>query len=168
MTKSTATALMSTARAELEGQFTEWARESFTQVFDAMYREAFYKTVMRRLDSKTNITDEVPEMVGMSERDVREVVLALGKQAHDELKKTWELATHYQPCFLTTVRTVTAEDEVLPQYDVEYAGRDYYAGAKVKISTWRRNLKVEVIGTDRELEAMQICMSQAALSVKVA
>ena len=162
MTKSTATAQMSTVRAELEEQFTEWARESFTHVFDAMDREAFYKTVMRRVDSKTDITDEVPEMVGMDEGDVREVVLALGKQAHDELTKTWELATHYQPCFLTTVRTVTAEDEVLPQYDVEYAGRDDYAGAKVKISTWRRNLKVEVIGSDKELEAMQKQMSMAA------
>lgn len=162
MTKSTATAQMSTVRAELEEQFTEWARESFTKVFDAMGREAFYKTVMRRLDSKTDITDEVPEMVGMDESDVREVVLALGKLAHDEQTKTWELATHYQPCFLTTVRTSTPENEVLPQYDVEYAGRDDYAGAKVKINTWRRNLKVEVIGSDKELEAMQKQMSMAA------
>lgn len=162
MKKSTATVQTSTARAVLEKQFAEWASESFTHVFDAMDKEAFYKTVMRRLDSKTDITDEVPEMVGMDESDVREVVLALGKQAHDELTKTWELATHYQPCFLTTVRTATPENEVLPQYDVEYAGRDDYAGAKVKISTWRRNLKVEVIGTDRELEAMQLHMSQAA------
>lgn len=163
MTKSTATAQMSTVRAELEEQFTEWARESFTHVFDAMDREAFYKTVMRRLDSKTDITDEVPEMVGMDEGDVREVVLALGKQAHDELTKTWELATHYQPIFLTTVRCATPEDEVLPQYDVEYAGLGDYAGAKVKVSTWRKNLKVEVIGTDRELEAMRLHMSQAAM-----
>ena len=168
MTKSTATAPVSTARAELEEQFTEWARESFTQVFDAMNREVFYKTVMRRLDSKTDIADEVPEMVGMSESDVREVVLALGKQAHDELKKKWELATHYQTCFLTTVRTVTAEDEVLPQYDVEYAGRDEYAGAKVKISTWRRNLKVEVLGTDKELEAMRLQMSYVAMLAQMA
>jgi hypothetical protein len=157
---------MSTARAELEGQFNEWARESFTQVFDAMDREAFYKTVMRRLDSKTDIADEVPEMVDMDEGDVREVVLALGKRAHDELTKTWELATHYQPCFLTTVRTATAEDELLPQYDVEYAGRDDYADAKVKISTWRRNLKVEVIGTDEDLEALWSQMAFAAVSVK--
>lgn len=163
MTTSTATVQLSTARAELEEQFTEWARESFTQVFNAIDKVAFYKTVMRRLDSKTDITDEVPEIVGMVEADVREVVLALGRQAHDEMTQTWELATHYQPCFLTTVRTATPEDEVLPQYDVEYAGRDDYAGAKVKISTWRRNLKVEVIGTDKELEAMQLHMSQAAL-----
>lgn len=162
MTKSTATAPMSTARAELEEQFCEWARQSFTHVFDAMDREAFYKTVLRRLDSKTDITDEVPEIVGMDEGDVRDVVLALGKQAHDEQTKTWELATHFQPCFLTTVRTATAENEVLPQYDVEYAGRDDYAGAKVKVSTWRRNLKVEVLGTDDELEAMQKQMSLAA------
>lgn len=162
MTKTTATASISTARAELEEQFTEWARESFTQVFDAMDREAFYKTVMRRLDSKTDITDEVPEIVGMDEGDVREVVLALEKQAHDEQTKTWELATHFQPCFLTTVRTATHEDEVLPQYDVEYAGKADYAGAKVKIITWRRNLKVEVIGTDKELDAMHKQMSLAA------
>lgn len=162
MTKSTATAPMSTARAELEEQFSEWARESFTHVFDAMDREAFYKTVLRRLDSKTDITEEVPEIVGMDERDVREVVLALGKQAHDELTKTWDLAAHFQPYFLTTVRTATPEDEVLPQYDVEYAGKDDYADAKVKVSTWRRNLKVEVLGADKELEAMQKQMSLAA------
>jgi hypothetical protein len=163
MTKSIAMVSISTARVELQEQFTAWARESFTHVFNAMDRAAFYKTVMRRLDSKTDITEEVPEMVSMAESDVREVVLALGKQAHDDLTKTWELATHYQSCFLTTVRTATPEDEVLPQYDVEYAGRDDYAGAKVKISTWRRNLKVEVFGTDKELDAMQMRMSQAAL-----
>jgi len=163
MTKSTATVPMSTARAELEEQFDQWARESFTKVFDALSRQAFYKTVMRRLDGKTDITNEVPEMVDMDERDVREVVLALGKQVHDELTKTWELASHYQSCFLTTVRTATPENEVLPQYDVEYAGKDDYAGAKVKVSTWRRNLTVEVIGTDDELEAMQLQMSHAAM-----
>jgi len=164
MTTSTATAQLSTARAKLEEQFTEWARESFTQVFNAMAKVAFYKTVMRRLDSKTDITDEVPEIVGMHEKDVREVVLALEKQGHDELTKTWELASHYQSCFLTTIRTITPENEVLPLYDVEYAGKDDYAGAKVKISTWRRNLKVEVHGSDKELEAMWLQMSHAAMS----
>lgn len=162
MTTSTATAQLSSARAELEEQFNEWARESFAHALDAMGRATFYKTVMRRLDSNTDITDEVPEMVGMDEADVREVVLALGKQAKDEMTQTWELASHYQSCFLTTVRTATPEDEVLPQYDVEYAGKDDYAGAKVKVSTWRRNLNVEVFGTDKELEAMQKQMSIAA------
>ena len=163
MTTSTATALISTARAELEAQFNEWATESFTKALAAMNTATFYKTVMRRLESKTDITEEVPEIVGMAESDVREVVLALGKRAHDEMTQAWELATHFTPCFLTTIRTAIAENEVLPQYDVEYAGKDDYAGAKVKISTWRRNLKLEVVGSDRELEAMLLQMSHAAL-----
>jgi hypothetical protein len=168
MTTATATVTVSNARAELEAQFNEWARESFTHMFDAMSRETFYKTVMRRLDNKTNITDEVPEIVDMDESELREVVLMLGKKAHDEVVETWELAAHFKTCFLTTVRSATPNDEVLPQYDVEYAGKDEYAGAKVKVSTWRRNLTVEVLGTDKELEAMQMQISLAAMHMPIA
>jgi hypothetical protein len=163
MTKSTATIPVPEVRLELEKRFDEWARVSFTNALEAMNTATFYKTVLRRLDDKTDITDEVPEMVGMDEQDVRDVVQSLHNKSKSEMTETWELDAIYQPCFLTTVRSVTPADELLPQYDVEYAGKDDYAGAKVRVKTWRRNLTVEVIGTDKELETLSIHMSQAAM-----
>lgn len=163
MTKSTATISVPEARLELEKRFDEWARVSFTKALEAMNTATFYKTVLRRLDDKTDITDEVPEMVGMDEQDVRDVVQSLHNKSKNEMTETWELDAIYQPCFLTTVRSVTPANELLPEYDVEYAGKGDYAGAKVRVKTWRRNLTVEVIGTDKELETLSIHMSQAAM-----
>ena len=163
MTKSTATIPVPEARLELEKRFDEWARVSFTKALEAMNTATFYKTVLRRLDDKTDITDEVPEMVGMDEQDVRDVVQSLHNKSKNEMTETWELDAIYQSCFLTTVRSVTPANELLPEYDVEYAGKDDYAGAKVRVKTWRRNLTVEVIGTDKELETLSIHMSQAAM-----
>ncbi len=163
MTKSTATIPVPEARLELEKRFDEWARVSFTKALEAMNTATFYKTVLRRLDDKTDITDEVPEMVGMDEQDVRDVVQSLHNKSKNEMTETWELDAIYQPFFLTTVRSVTPANELLPEYDVEYAGKDDYAGAKVRVKTWRRNLTVEVIGTDKELETLSIHMSQAAM-----
>ena len=163
MTKSTATIPVPEARLELEKRFDEWARVSFTKALEAMNTATFYKTVLRRLDDKTDITDEVPEMVGMDEQDVRDVVQSLHNKSKNEMTETWELDAIYQPCFLTTVRSVTPANELLPEYDVEYAGKGDYAGAKVRVKTWRRNLTVEVIGTDKELETLSIHMSQAAM-----
>jgi hypothetical protein len=163
MTKSTATISVPEARLELEKRFDEWARESFTHSLEAMNTATFYRTVLRRLDDKTDITDEVPEMIGMKEQDVRDVVQSLHSKSKNEMTQTWELDSKYQSCIVTTIRSVTPTDELLPQYDVEYAGKDDYAGAKVRVKTWRRNLTVDVIGTDKELEMLWMHMSQAAL-----
>ena len=167
MNTSTATASVSKVREELEQQFTEWASKSFAAAMEAMSNATFYKTVLRRINNKESIENEVPEVAGMDEVDVREAVMALEWQAHEEMTKTWELATTFEPCFLTTIRTTTPADELLPQYDVEYAGRDNYAGARVRVSTWRRNLKVEITGTDAELEALRLQMSQVALVAQI-
>ena len=163
MTKSTATIPVPEARLELEKRFDEWARVSFTKALEAMNTATFYKTVLRRLDDKTDITDEVPEMVGMDEQDVRDVVQSLHNKSKNEMTETWELDAIYQPCFLTTVRSVTPTDEVLPQYEVEYAGKDDYAGAKVKVTTMRSQLKVEVLGAEKEVETLWLHMSHAAM-----
>lgn len=163
MTTSTPTTAYTDVRADVQAEFEKLARASFVHAMSAMEKVEFYKTVLRRLDEKTDITDEVPEIVGMDEKDVRDVVQSLLNKSKNEMTHTWELATHYQPCFLTTVRSATPADEVLPQYDVEYAGKDDYAGAKVKVTTFRRQFKVEVIGTDKELESLSMQMSQAAM-----
>lgn len=163
MTTSTPTTAFTDVRADVHAEFEKLARASFVHAMSAMEKAEFFKTVLRRLDEKTDITDEVPEIVGMDEKDVRDVVQSLLNKSKNEMTQTWELAAHYQPCFLTTVRSVTPTDEVLPQYEVEYAGKDDYAGAKVKVTTMRSQLKVEVLGAEKEVETLWLHMSHAAM-----
>ncbi len=151
-------------RVELQERFEDWARTSFARALEAISNATFYKTVLQRLEKGISIADEVPEVEGMKKAEVQKVVMKLFKKAQLDETQTWELASVYKSCFATTIRSAVSADEVLPQYDVEYAGKNECQGAKIKITTRRRNLNVEVVGTDKEVEKLWMHMSHAALT----
>ncbi len=87
-------------------------------------------------------------------------LLKLNQVRADE---AWELADSYKGCFLTTVRSASPDGELIPQYDVEYVGQVEAGDAKISVKTFRRNIEVEVQGSDEALDQLWAQMSFSAM-----
>ncbi len=61
------------------------------------------------------------------------------------------------------MRSIDAEDELIPQYDVEHLAETEEGQVRIGIKTWRRNIAVEVVGSNSGLNALNAQMALAAL-----
>ena len=163
MTSPTATIKNPDSRDQLFDAFMAMAKRSFELCEQARANVVFYKTVLRKLDNGESIEDVVPEVKGMIADAVRFPVQRLLKLNQLLADDAWELAGNYKSCFVTTVRSVLPEGELIPQYDVEYVGRVDAGDAKIAVKTFRRNIQVEVQGSDEALDQLWIQISFAAI-----
>lgn len=163
MTSPTATIKDSESREQLYGAFMTMAKRSFELCEQARANAVFYKTVLRKLDNGESIENEVPEVKGMMADAVRLTVQRLLKLSQVRAAEAWELADSYKSCFHATVRSVLPEAELIPQYDVEYVGQVEAGDAKISVKTFRRNIQVEVHGSDEALDQLWIQVSFAAM-----
>ena len=163
MTSPTATTQNPDSREQLHNVFMVMAKRSFELSEQAHANAVFYKAVLRKLDSGASIEEEVPEVKGMMPDAVRLTVQRLLRLNQVRADEAWELADGYKSCFLTTVRSVLPELELIPQYDVEYVGQVEAGQAKISVKTFRRNIQVEVQGSDDALDQLWIQVSFAAM-----
>ena len=163
MTTPTATTEVSESKALLQDAFEKMARRSFELSMEALMKVDFYKAVLRKIGYGHSIEDEVPQAIGMSPADVQKVVMQLKQKAMDAANEAWELSASLQGSFHTTVRSALPDGELIPQYDVEYVVRMEAGEAKISVKTWRRNVEVEVVGSDLAAEQLWIAMSMAAM-----
>lgn len=164
MTTPNAMTEISDSRHQLHAAFMTMAKRSFELCEQARRNMDFYEAVLRKLDRGESIGDEVPEAKGMMPDALRLTVQRLHKLNRVRADQAWELPENLQSCFLTVVRSRLPKGELIPQYVVEYVGQAD-AKAKIKVKTMRRNLKVDVTGSDEKLEDLWIQMSYAAMLV---
>ena len=163
MTSLKATTANSDSRAQLHEAFMTMAKRSFELSEQARANVVFYKAVLSKLDSGVSIEDEVPEVKGMMADAVRLTVQRLLKLNQVRADEAWELADSYKGCFLTTVRSALPDGELIPQYDVEYVGQVEAGDTKISVKTFRRNIEVEVQGSDLALDQLWVQMSISAM-----
>lgn len=163
MTSPTATIKNSDSRDQLYDAFMAMAKRSFELCEQARANAVFYKTVLRKLDNGESIENEVPEVKDMMADAVRLTVQNLLKLNQVRAAEAWELADSYKSCFHTTVRSVLPEAELIPQYDVEYVGQVDAGDAKIYVKTFRRNIQVEIQGSDEALNQLWVQVSFAAM-----
>lgn len=163
MTSPTATTANSDSRAQLHEAFMTMAKRSFELSEEARAKVVFYKTVLRKLESGVSIEEDVPEVKGMMADAVRLTVQRMVKLSQVRADEAWELADSYKGCFLTTVRSVLPDGELIPQYDVEYVGQVEAGDTKIAVKTFRRNIEVDVQGSDLALDQLWVQVSFAAM-----
>jgi hypothetical protein len=139
------------------------AKRSFELSEQARANVVFYKAVLRKLDSGVSIEDEVPEVKGMMADAVRLTVQRMLKQSLMRADEAWELADSYKDCFLPTVRSTLPDGELIPQYDVEYVRQLEAGDTKISVKTFRRNIEVDVQGSDLALDQLWVQVSFAAM-----
>ena len=151
-------------RQELQVFFTSIARAAFTDCMTALTAADFYSNVQGKLDRGVDLTADLPESKGIKPATVKKTVVKLSKDLAKQADSAWELDAHLARQFRTTVRSSLPEGERIPQYDVEHVIKTDAGAMKVKIHNWRRNVQVEIQGTDSAVDAAHALIALAELS----
>jgi hypothetical protein len=162
MTTSTLTAEKS-IREQLHELFVQMAQRSFDHALVDLNKVNFFDEVIRRVASGQDITADIPEAKQLSEVDVIAVVRLQRQQAANTAVSAWELSSALAGSFRTTARSVNVEGELIPHYDVEHLAETAEGQVRIGIKTWRRNIQVQVAGSDAAVNALNAQMAMAAL-----
>ncbi len=162
MSEPSATAEKS-VREQLHDLFLEMARRSFATSMDSLNRVNIYDGVIVRVEVGGDISEDVPEVRSRSKSEVVAVARKLRQQAAGAAINAWELSAALASSFRTTVRSIEVEGELIPKYDVEHLAETEEGQVRIGIKTWRRNIAVEVIGSDAGVNALNAQMALAAL-----
>ena len=115
------------------------------------------------MEAGGDISADVPEVTDKSVAEVVAVARKLRQQAAGAAISAWELSAALAGNFRTTVRSVDAEGELIPQFDVEHVAETEAGQVRIGIRTWRRNISVEVVGSDVGVNDLNAQMALAAL-----
>ena len=151
-------------RQELHSFFLDIARAAFADCMTALNEADFYSNVQGKLDRGVDLTADLPESKGMKPAAVKKTVTKLSKDLSKRADSAWELDAHLARQFRTTIRSALPEEERIPQYDVEHVIKTDSGAVKVKIYNWRRNVQVEIQGTDAAVDAAHGLIALAELS----
>ena len=151
-------------RKELHSFFLDIARAAFADCMTALNAADFYSNVQGKLERGVDLTADLPESKGMKPAAVKKTVSKLSKDLSKRADAAWELDAHLARQFRTTVRSSLPEGERIPQYDVEHVIKTDSGVVKVKIHNWRRNVQVEIEGTDAAVDAAHGLIALAELS----
>ena len=162
MTRPVLTAEKS-VREQLHELFLAMAQRSFGACMDSLNRVNFYDGVIARVQAGGDISADVPEVRDKSVAEVVAVARKLRQQAAGAAISAWELSAALAGNFRTTVRSVEAQGELIPQYDVEHVADTEAGQVRISIRTWRRNISVEIVGADVGFNALNAQMALAAL-----
>ncbi len=164
MSEPSATAEKS-VREQLQELFLQMAKRSFTASMDSLNRVNFYDGVIVRVEAGCDISEDVPEVRGLPQTEVLAVARKLRQQAAGAAISAWELSAALAVSFRTTVRSVEVEGELIPYYDVEHLAETADGHIRISIKTWRRNITVEVVGSEAGVNALNAQMALAALTI---
>ena len=151
-------------RQELQSFFMDIARAAFADCMAALNEADFYSNVQGKLERGVDLTADLPESKGMKTASVKKTVTKLSKDLSKRADATWELDAHLARQFRTTVRSSLPEGERIPQYDLEHVIKTDAGAMKVKIHNWRRNVQVDIEGTDAAVDAAHGLIMLAELS----
>ena len=151
-------------RQELHSFFMDIARAAFADCMTALNEADFYSNVQGKLERGVDLTADLPESKGMKPTAVKKTVAKLSKDLSKRADVAWELDAHLARQFRTTIRSALPEEERIPQYDVEHVIKTDSGVVKVKIHNWRRNVQVEIQGTDAAVDAAHGLIALAELS----
>jgi hypothetical protein len=150
-------------RQELQVFFTDIARAAFADCMTALNAADFYSNVQGKLDRGVDLTADLPESKGMKPAALKKAVTKLSKDLAKRADSAWELDAYLARQFLTTIRSALPEEERIPQYDVEHVIKTDAGAMKVRIRNWRRNVIVEIQGSDTSVDAAHGLIMLAAL-----
>jgi hypothetical protein len=142
------------SKHQLVIDFERMAQRSFELSMHALAKVDFYKRLIRRLEEGQSIAEELPVVATMTPDLVNLTVQRLKKQAETEVSEAWELPTELKGSFVTTVRSVLPEGELIPQYDVEYEAETKVGQVRVHAKNWRRKVTVEVLASAEAMSAV--------------
>ena len=149
------------ARKELEQHFYANAVTAFAACIQQQNEQQFYLHVLEKLKHGADLSTELPELKKLTKSAAVRVCEQMSHQSTAAAAQVWQLAANTQSIFTTTIREVKTAQSLLACYEVEYKAKHFEVAVRVK--THRRNLTVEVIGSDSAAEQLHKAFVMAQL-----
>lgn len=166
MTTPAATIKAPDSRDQLHDAFMTLAKRSYELSEQALRNVDFYDAVLRKLDRGESIQEDVPSVKGLMLDAVYLTVQRLRRLNQIRVQEAWELPASYQGCLQATIRYALPPNELIPQFDVQYAAQVDAGPVKIVVKTFRRVIDVEVQGSDEALDQLWILISIAIMTAK--
>ena len=149
------------ARKELEQPFYANAVTAFAACIQQQNEQQFYLHVLEKLKHGADLSTELPELKKLTKSAAVRVCEQMSHQSTAAAAQVWQLAANTQSIFTTTIREVKKPQSLLACYEVDYKAKHFEVAIRVK--THRRNLTVEVIGSDSAAELLHKAFVMAQL-----
>ena len=150
------------AKAELTKFFWERSVNALDESINHLRDCDFFESVHKKLSAGAELTDDLPELKGM-EAEAPAIIKKLHDDAMTAAANCWELKAGAAKVFSTTIRTHDSEDSNIPCFDIEYSANTDDGTSKVQVTTWRRNVEINVTGNDKAAEAASKKLVMAGL-----
>ena len=150
-------------RDQLHELFVQMAKTSFEQAMVNLNKVNFCDEVILRLSRGQDISEDIPEAKQLSDESVISVARQQRQQAAGAVVSAWELSQALARSFRTTVRSVDVEGETISNFDVEHVADTEAGQVRIGIKTWRRNIEVQVVGSEAAVNALSEQMTVSTL-----
>ena len=149
------------ARKELEQHFYANAVTAFDACIQQQSEQQFYLHVLEKLKLGADLSAELPELKTLTKSAAVRVCEQMAHQSAAAASQVWQLAANTKSIFTTTIHEIKTAQSLLACYEVDYKAKHFEVAVKVK--THRRNLTVEVIGSDSAAELLHKAFVMAQL-----
>ena len=149
------------ARKELEQHFYANAVTAFAVCIQQQSEQQFYLHVLEKLKQDKDLSAELPELKTINKSAAVRVCEQMAHQAAVAASQVWQLVANTKSIFTTTIREIKTAQSLLACYEVDYKAKHFEVAVRVK--THRRNLTVEVIGSDSAAEQLHKVFVMAQL-----
>ena len=149
------------ARKELEQHFHANAVTAFAVCIQQQNEQQFYLHVLEKLKQGADLSAELPELKTLTKSAAVRVCEQMANQAAAAAAQVWQLAANTKSIFTTTIHEIKTAQSLLACYEVDYKAKHF--DVAISIKTHRRNLTVEVIGSDLAAEQLYKALVMAQL-----
>jgi hypothetical protein len=153
----------SDAKAELTKFFWDRSINALEQSIQHLCDRDFYTAVQDKLKAGADLSEELPEIKRLSSNQILSVLESLEAESIASIESAWTLKAGASQAFSTSFRSSKVADSNIPCFDIEYSANTDDGIAKVHVTTWRRNVDINITGTDKAAEAASKKLLMAGL-----
>ena len=141
------------AKAELTKFFWDRSVKALEQSIQHLCDRDFYHSAQEKLKAGVDLSEDLPEIKKLSSDQVLSALEALEAESIANIESAWTLKAGAAKVFNTSFRSREVPDSNIPCFDIEYSATTADGIAKIHVTTWRRNVEINVLGTDKVAEA---------------
>jgi hypothetical protein len=153
MTTSTATTEFD-AREALRQHFEKNALTAFGNCIELLRQRDFYLHALSKIEQGVDLSAELPELKLVKKSDALKICRQLAKAAETAAMDAWDLNPSISKIFKTTRKLINDDFSLMPVFQITYSANARYGSVKLNLKTVRRNLTLEVEGSDLNCEKL--------------